>query len=61
MTKDVISDTAIVSAIAGLSIGQYNDILACIGLALAIPLALFRLYVGWQQAREWHYKRRKGD
>jgi hypothetical protein len=47
---DNIVDATVVTALTSLSLASFNDLLACIGLVIALPVGVLRLLVVW---REW--------
>jgi hypothetical protein len=51
---DNIVDATVVTALTSLSLASFNDLLACIGLLIALPVGVLRLLIVW---REW----RKGN
>jgi hypothetical protein len=57
--KDNIIDIGLSAGVLGLTVATINDWLAFIGFALAIPVALVRIYIGYYQAKEIISKKRR--
>lgn len=54
--KDIVVDTGLVTWFASISVASLNELLVLVGLILAIPIAVFRVYIGYVDVR---LKRRK--
>lgn len=49
--QDVVIDSAVVAGLTSLSLSEMNEILAMVGLVIAIPIGIWRFYIAVMEAK----------